>query len=476
MNRQKNFVKNTLILLFGKFATQFMSFLLLPLYTYRLPAADYGAIDLVQTYISLLFPILTLRMDSAAFRFLVDCRKSPEKTKTTISNILFVLLWSVVFALLACLVVSFFVVLPNHLWITLNLIVLMVSGVFIQILRGMGKIIHYTIASVIAGVSMLILNVVLILFMNRGAESILISSSVANVMCIVYVFFSAKLYKYISFTLVSKKTIKEFLKYSIPMIPNSLSWWVVNVSDRTIIRLFLDSASNGIYTVACKFSNILNSIFLIFNVSWQESASLHIDDKDRDIFFTEMINQLLLFFSSIALLILAILPIFYNILIGEQYLSSFDYIPVLLYANSWNVLIGLIGGIYVAKKQTKAIANTTIISAIINIVVNLVLIRFIGIYAATISTLISYMAMGLYRVRDCQKYVKFKFDVKTFALFTIAFIASSVIYHLNIFWMNILNAVLVAYLVVCFNQNNMKSILKMLKSKKKKKEIDVGSE
>ena len=470
MSKGKEFIKNTLILLLGKFATQFMSFLLLPLYTSRLATNDFGTVDLIQTYLTLLVPVLTLRMDSATFRFLVDVRKSPEKTKGIISNVLFVLLWSVVLALVISLVVSLFVTLPNHLWIIMNLVVLMISGVTLQILRGTGKITHYAIASVITGVCTLILNVVLIAFMGRGADSILISSSVANIICILFVFFSVELYKNFSPSMISKKTIKEFLKFSVPMIPNALSWWIVSVSDRTIISIFLNATANGLYSVSCKFSNILYSVFSIFNTSWQESASLHINDEDRDEFFTKMINQLLIFFSSIALLILVAIPIFYNILIGEQYQDSYNYIPVLLYANSWAILVSLIGGIYVAKKKTKAIANTTIISAIINIVVDLILIHFIGIHAATISTLVSCMAMGIYRVYDCKKFVKFKFDVKTFTLFTIAFIASSVIYHLNIFWMNILNAVLVAYLVVCFNQNNMKSILKMLKSKKKKHE------
>ncbi len=470
MSKGKEFIKNTLILMLGKFATQFITLFLLPLYTSKLATDDFGTVDLIQTYIILLVPVFTLRMDSATFRFLVDVRKSPEKTKGIISNVLFVLLWSVVLALAISLIVSIFVTLPNHLWTIMNLVVLMISGVTLQILRGTGKIVQYTIASVITGVSTLVMNVALIAFMGRGADSILISSSVANIICILFVFFSARLYKNFSPSMISKKTIKEFLKFSIPMIPNSLSWWVVHVSDRTIIGIFLGSAANGIYAVSCKFSGMLNSVFSVFNISWQESASLHIDDPDRDVFFTKMINQLLIFFSSIALLILVALPIFYNILIGEQYWSSYDYIPVLLYANSWNVLISLTGGIYVAKKKTKAIANTTIISAIINIIVNLALINFIGIHAATISTLVSYMAMGLYRVHDCKKYVSFKFDVKTFTLFTIAFVASSVIYHLNIFWMNILNAVLVVYLVVCFNQNNMKSILKMLKIKKKKHE------
>ena len=175
--------------------------------------------------------------------------------------------------------------------------------------------------------------------------------------------------------LINKTTIKELLAYSCPMIPNALSWWIVNVSDRTIISIFLGSSFNGIYSVSCKFSNIINSIFSIFNMSWQETAVLHIEDKDKDEFFSNMIDKLLMLFSATSLLIIAILPFVYNWIIGVDYHSSYKFIPILLYANLWSILINLIGGIYVAKKKTKEIAITTLISSILNIVINLIFIK-----------------------------------------------------------------------------------------------------
>lgn len=467
MSKAKDYAKNTLILLLGKFTTQFMSFLLLPLYTKRLETADYGTVDLIQTYISLLFPVLTLRLDSATFRFLIDHRKSEEESKKCISNILNILFTTTGITILATLILPLFANIPYYSYICANLIVLMLSNIFLQILRGQGKNLSYAIASIITGVSTLLINVVQIVWLGHGAESILVSSTIANVLCLIFVFFSAKLYKNYSPKLVDKKLAKEFLKYSLPMIPNSLSWWIVNASDRTLIRIFLGAAFNGIYTVSCKFSNVLNSVFSIFNMSWQESASLHIDDKDRDEFFTKMINQLLMLFSSVALLIMVALPVFWNIVIGEKYWDSYNYIPVLLYANSWNVLISLIGGIYVAKKKTKEIASTTIISAIINIVVDAILIRLIGLHAATISTLVSYMAMAIYRARDCQKYVKYRMDVLGFLAFTGVFAISTVIYLINNPILNIVNIGLALIYVFLVNRKNMKSILRVLKSKKK---------
>lgn len=463
------YLKNTIVLLLGKFTTQFMSFLLLPLYTKKLEAADYGTVDLIQTYISLLFPVLTLRLDSATFRFLIDHRKSEEESKKCISNILNILFATTGITVLVALILSLFVTIPYYSYICANLIVLMLSNIFLQILRGQGKNLSYAIASIITGVSTLLINVVQIVWLGHGAESILVSSTIANVLCLVFVFFSAKLYKNYSPKLADKKLAKEFLKYSLPMIPNSLSWWIVNVSDRTIIRIFLGAAFNGIYTVSCKFSNVLNSVFSIFNMSWQESASLHIDDEDRDEYFSKMINQLLMLFSSIALCILVTLPVFYNSLIGEKFWSSYDFIPILLYANSWHVLVTLIGGIYIAKKKTKEVANTTFISALINLFVNVVLVKIIGLHAATISTLVSYMAMALYRAKDCQKYVKYKMDVKGIILFTVVFAIAYVLYEINNPWLNIANIAFVSIYVFLANHKNLKSILGMLKHKKKTK-------
>lgn len=469
MSKQKEFVKNTVVLLLGKFCTQFMSFLLLPLYTSRLATNDFGTVDLIQTYISLLVPVLTLRMDSATFRFLIDTRKSPEKTKETISNILIVVFISILVASTIALGLSFFVNSPYFMYIYLNIMALVISSIFLQILRGTGKTVQYAIASVITGVATLLINILQIVVFGYGAESILISSAIANALCIIFVFFSAKLYKNFSPVLIHRKTIRSFLKYSLPMIPNALSWWAVSVSDRTVINIFIGAAANGIYAVSCKFSNILNSVLSIFTMSWQESASLHIDDPDRDEFFTKMINQLLMFFSCVALLILVALPIFYNKLIGEQYWLSYIYIPVLLYANTWNVLINLIGGIYVAKKRTKEIASTTIISGIINLVIDLILIHFIGIHAATISTLASCMVMALYRAHDCQKYVKYKMDKFGIVTFSIIFAASSILYIINHPILNIINLALVSCYIFVANKNSAKSILSMLKHKKVKR-------
>ena len=111
MSKSKEYIKNTAILLLGKFTTQFMSFLLIPLYTNRLATDDYGTVDLLQTYIALLIPVLTLRLDSATFRFLIDSRKKESEIKKNISNIICVILAALSATVLIALLLSSIVLL-----------------------------------------------------------------------------------------------------------------------------------------------------------------------------------------------------------------------------------------------------------------------------------------------------------------------------------------------------------------------------
>lgn len=465
MDRNTEFFKNTLILLIGKFATQFINILLIPLYTNKLLTNDYGIVDLLQTYISLFVPILTLKLDGAMFRFLIDNRNNKDEKNKIITNILILVTFNIFITILLAFLISKFITIKYFSYVLLNLVLMMISDILLQLLRGLGKNKEYSICSIITALVTLIFNLILILIFKFGANSILISSSISSFICILFIIFKIKLYNYIKVKYLDLRFMKNMIKYSWPLIPNSLSWWIVNVSDRTIISFFLGTAFNGIYTVSCKFSNILNSIYTIFGMSWHETASLHINDKDKDIFFSDIINRIYLLFSSVSILIIAVLPFLYNIFIGQDYLSSYNYIPILLYSNTLNVIINLIGGIYIAKKRTKEVASTTIMSSILNILINIIMIKWLKLYAACISTLVSYVIMSIYRYIDCQKYVKIKLNIKQIIIYTILFILESIVYLKNNFILNIIALIFTIVYVLLVNKKVIDSVILIIKNK-----------
>lgn len=64
-------------------------------------------------------------------------------------------------------------------------------------------------------------------------------------------------------------------------------------------------------------------------------------------------------------------------------------------------------------KKTFEIAKTTMISAAINIIVNIVLIPYIGLYAASLSTFVGYLVAMIYRIIDTRKYLCIKYNIKS---------------------------------------------------------------
>ncbi len=468
MDSKKEMIKNTIIIFIGRISTQFISFLLLPIYTYYLSTSDYGVVDLIQTYIALFVPIIALRLDSSVFRYLIDSRNEDKDKKKIISSSLIVLIIQIIVFSILYVIVGMFIEIHYYKLIIMNIIFMTLSSVLLQVSRGIGDNIGYSITCCITGLVTIILNVILVIIFRLGGTGVLISSGIANFVGCLFIFFRNKLYYYIDSSSIDKSKIKQLLKYSLPMIPDGLSWWVINASDRTIVSTFIGASANGIYAVSSKFSNILSSFFSVINMSWQESAALHINDDDRDEFFSDTINNILNIFVVLCVGIMACIPIAFDLLIGENYYEALKYIPILLLSNIFNVLGGMFGGIYISKKLTKEVAKTTVFAAIINFLINIVFIKKIGIYAAAVSTLIAYFVMFLYRYIDCKKFIKFKFDKKIVLFSIIIFIFSSILYYLNSIIGNCFNIIVVVIYALISNRKNLKFIMEIRKNKFKK--------
>lgn len=467
MNSKKEYIVNTITLLIGKFSTQFVSFLLIPLYTRFLIASDYGFIDLIQTYITLFVPIFTLKLDSATFRFLIDCRKDDKKKERNeiVTNVLAIIFFLTIIVLFGMFLLRRIIKINYYGVVCCNIFVLMISNILLQFLRGLGKNKHYSISTILMSLATLISNFVLIIVFKFNASSILISSTIANVIGIIYISIVLRLHQFIDVKLINKKKIKDLLFYSLPMIPNQLSWWIVNISDRTIITHFINTAANAVYTVSCKFSNIVNTVFAIFSTSWQETASLHINDKNSEEFLSDMMNSIFILFASFSIIMMVMIPFVFDLMVGESYRVGFNYIPILLLGNIFNILVSLLGGVYIALKMVKQVANTTIISAILNILINLLLIKKFGLYAASVSTLIAYLIMAIYRYIDIKKYLKIKLNFKKILVFFIAFFISSALYFVNDLYANILNLLFVIAFCIILNKSFLITAFYKVKNK-----------
>lgn len=469
-SREKKLLKNTIIVAIGQICTKFISFFLLPLYTALLSTEEYGVVDLLNTYISLLLPLLFLQIDQSIFRYLIDVRKDEtSKKKLITTTIITVLIQSFIF-LIIYMIIAQFIKNEYKYFLATNVVASMISNLVLQISRGLGDNTTYSQGSLVSGAGTVILNVAFIWGLRMGAYGMLLATLLANILCTIFVFIKLRLYKYIKVKSFSKEDLKELWKYSIPLIPNQLSWWIINASDRIIVSYALGVAMNGIYSAANKFSSICITVFNIFNMTWSESASMYIKDRDSSEYFSNIINISIKLFTALCFGIIAAMPFAFKFLItGSDFAPAYYQIPILMLSTIFSIIVSLIGSVYVALKKTKEIAKTSIYAAIINIGINLLLIKFIGLYAASISTLIAYLAMSIYRLIDVQKYIKIKLD-KKFIIVSVPVITVIIfIYYTKKVYLCLLGLLIAFIFAWIYNREVIKKIYIVMISKIKNK-------
>lgn len=468
MNREKALAKNTFIIAIGTFLPKFSSIITLPIITGGLTKAEMGTYDLISTLVSLFLPVATLQIQSAAFRFLIDVREDEKETKRIITNIISFILPTSLIALTILYLCLGNVSLVIRWLICLYFFsdILMLSTQ--QIVRGLSNNKLYSASSITISFSNMLLIVLTISVGKQGLVGVLASITIATTIGLILLLVKGHILSRIDLSLLSRKTLLEMLSYSWPMIPNSLSNWVLSFSDRAVLTAFMGLEANAIYSVANKIPALFTTVQGTFVFAWQENASLASKDSDADTYYAEMFDSIFGILVGIMALLIAATPILFWLLIRGDYKEAYYQMPILFMGMLFSSMASFIGGIYVAHKKTRSVGVTTILAAACNLVIDLVFVHKIGIFAASISTLVSYVFLTIYRMVDVQKFQKVKFNTGRFCLLIALLVLMCAICWIDTVALNVLNIILGCIIAVVVNRKIMKSILLTLKNKMKK--------
>lgn len=401
-------MKNTGILMIGKISTQIVTFLLLPLYTSQLSTYEYGVMDVYVTLASLLIPVFTLQIEQAIFRYMISNNSDTKKIISTSFSFILITL---------CIYTLLYSVIKDYLNIDYPTIVFFfflsqaIFQILLQVVRGFNSYFFYSLISFISATMIICLNVLFILGFDMKYEAILLSTAISDFICSIIIVFQSQIYKYITLAKISLKMFVEMIQYSIPLVVNQFSSWLINYSDRLIIISFLGISSNGIYSLANKFFNLPVSLFNIYNLAWTESIikSLENDNKvESENYINKIINITFQLYMCLVIIIVAGLGIIFKFFINGEYYAAYSYIPILLVASLFSGMSATIGSLYVANKRTKDIAITTLMSGVLNVIIHLLTIKFIGLYAASISTMITFIILFIFRCRHIKPFFKVK--------------------------------------------------------------------
>lgn len=425
MERNKRLFKTTIIYFIGTFGSKLLVFFLMPLYAENLSTEQFGAVNLVTNIVPLIGPVFTLQVTETIFRFLCTSKSEDEK-KTYITNSFVIFVLGILVFILCyipiCIVTQFQYSYLFIIYFIFNYLSLYLQ----QILRGTGKNIDYSITGVLSTLIQLIVNIVLIKYIQE--RSILLSTTLGTIVITLYVLIRLKFFSYVDIKLFNSTIIKKMLHYSLPLVPNQISWWLNGTAGLYILQFFCGTASTGLASFANKFPSLLMTVNSIFLLAWTENTIYEYDSEDKEKYYSDNLEYFSKFLMLFSAILLPAIKIYYDLFIDTNYHDSILLVPFMFVAMIFNAVSSFIGTIYTASMKTKGAFYTTIVAAIVNLICSAILIPIFKIFGYVFANIISYIVFYLIRKRSIDKIIKLKYNYKLYTIPVIIFIISSLIY------------------------------------------------
>ncbi len=420
MERYKKLGKNIALITAGNLLSKMMSFLLIPFYTAILTTTEYGIADTMTTTVNLLLPPFTLLLYEAMMRFTLEQDSNKEAIFTT--GAVVVALGTVLFSVVS-LIAFRFIPLQISSWYFIAYYIAVALHTFLSYFtRGVEKIKIYSISGILHTFCFLVLNILFLAIFKIGLSGYLLSLIIGNIIASAFLLFFGKLGAYFQPKQFDRKLLKSMVRYSVPMIPNSLNWWVSNSADKYLILFFCGFSATGIYSAAQRIPTMFALISTIFMGAWQISAVEDFGSEKTRQFFTGVYRQ----YSALNNLLVAGIILFVKplcaFLLSADFAAGWQYIPILLFAFLFHALSGFLATIYTSAKKTKMIFVSTLLGAISNIVLNAFLIPLLGLQGAAIATFISYFVIWLFRLVNTRSILTIQWnktkDIVSYVLLT----------------------------------------------------------
>lgn len=404
MSETKRLIKNTGVIAVGGMATKVVQFFLLPLYTSVLSTAEYGTVDYINTIALFLVPVVSVLMDEALFRFLIDCETDAEKRRAVTCSVVAMVVCCLVFTIGVTAVWAIFR--PGNLvWVA----VLVVAQALLQmtgaVLRGFGKTPSYALMNFVASAATIVLNVVFIAVLSWGVVGMLSATVIAQGGTSIAFLVRERIWRYIDPKALDVPYAADLVRYAVPLIPNKVSWTIMNMVDRLIIMNVMGASAAGVYAVSYKFPNVMDTVYGFFYQSWKESSARALGGEGDEVaFYNAVYRALRRFMAAVVLVMTALMPLVYGLLVEGDYGEGMLYVPILLLATYYSNISGFYGGIFTAHRDTVIMGTTTVVSALLCLVLCFLLIPVVGLWGASLATLAATFTVNEYRLAKVQRH------------------------------------------------------------------------
>lgn len=410
MNKYQKLAGNTVIFAIGNFGAKFLSFILMRLYTGCMTDEQYGMADLLIQTVNVLYPIVTLSMADAVIRFGMEKKTDGRQVYT-------VALCSTLMGLaVLTLAMPLFNLFDTYNQYSFILYVCCYCSCFRQItanfVRAKGYVKLFALDGIVSSLTIVIFNVIFLVCLDMGVTGYVLSIILSDGLSFAGLTVMAGLHKYLDVSFFNKKLFKDMLRYSAPLIPAYVLWWITSASDRWFVKSLCGGGVNGVYSVAYKIPSLLMMFTTLFYQAWQMSAIENRNDSGLAKFYTKIYGA----YSSLLMIaaggiILLVKPLTYLLVDNDpekNFIFAYHYTPILVIAMIFQCLCQFTSSVYNVKKKSMNSMLTSIIAAAANLILNFLLIPEYGAYGAAIATAVSYAACFIIRIFDVTRLIEFK--------------------------------------------------------------------
>ncbi len=458
-SRASKFIKDIGVYAIGNIGSKIITFLMVPLYTHFIAPDDFGYYDLCFTVCMLLIPFVTLQLRDGAFRFLLDCDDDTQRQRivTFVSRtMLTTITVSVLVAIAMSLVTS-----VQYLGYVLGLLIAMsLQEVYSQVFRGLGNNRAFVTVGILSALGIGAFSVLFVVKMGMGIRGIFLANIVARVLALVLVEAKVRLItRHTRWHINSRELRRDILRYTLPLLPGSLCWWLTGSSDRLFITHYLGLDINGVYAVAIRFTGIINTLAIIFYQAWQETAILQYNSPDRDRFFSKMFNSYIFLLAIIFVGYVFLLKVNYGWLVDEQYGESLNFIYPLALSSVIFALAAFFDMGYQCAKDTKRTLPAIVLAAVVNVALNFALIKPLGVYGVIVTLLVTNLVLVIYRWHDMKRYFILSIYKKTAIPVAVMLLCAIPFYHSQPMIVDIAVAVLAIALLMLLCRDELRGLL-----------------
>lgn len=403
MNTKSNltmFARGVGVITVANILTKAANFFLLPLYTAHISPDQMGIYETIVSITSFVLPLLILALDSSfsAFYFDIDSDEYRQSVFSTISGTLFVSSSLLLVLIPVAPALSRMVFGTSHYS---HIFAFALCGAAISMwhlpislsLRMNNRLTLYAVISLAGALVSIGVNIYLILFRKMGINALVISGLIMNIfLFVLYYVFSGISYQRGRFDLA---LLKRMITYSLPLLPLLMIRWVLSSSDRFILLKYAGSSETGIYGIADKFPSILSLLTNGITISYSAFAFSSVKEKNSKSQFIAIQALTHVVLLSLTIIVASIAKEVVGLMADPAYISANRLLGPLLLGQVCHISSVLIAYAFAFVRKSYLNLIPTTVGAIINLILNLILIPLYGSYAAALTTMVGYACILL---------------------------------------------------------------------------------